>query len=227
VPPSPTVVISAAGMARRLGMGRTKALIDVLGRPLIHWHLDLLRDVPDVRVVVGYQAQDVIDTVLAVRRDVIFVYNHAFASTGTAASLCLGSRGVAGDVLSLDGDLLVHPEDLRAFLTEPDPCLGCLPCASTDPVYVTLDGAAGRQRVTGFSRASGDAEWSGLAKVPARWLAAAWLEGGGRGHVFELMARHLPLAARSIRASEIDTNEDYEQALEWMARNRAFWDSDQ
>ena len=51
-----SVVISCAGIGSRLGLGTTKALLEIEGRSLIAWQLDFFRDVEDVRVVVGYQA---------------------------------------------------------------------------------------------------------------------------------------------------------------------------
>ena len=65
---SKTVVIGCAGIGSRLGLGQSKALINIHGKPLIHWQLELLAEVEDVRVVVGYQANEVIKTILEVRK---------------------------------------------------------------------------------------------------------------------------------------------------------------
>lgn len=55
---SKTVVLNCAGLGSRLGLGKTKALIDLAGKPLIHWQLDMLKDIADVRIVIGFEAQD-------------------------------------------------------------------------------------------------------------------------------------------------------------------------
>ena len=60
---SRTVIISCAGMGNRLGLGTTKALVEVEGKPLIMHHLEKLKDESDIRVVVGYQAEKVINVV--------------------------------------------------------------------------------------------------------------------------------------------------------------------
>ena len=60
---SRTVIISCAGMGNRLGLGSTKALVEVEGKPLIIRHLEMLKEEKDVRVVVGYQAEKVIEVV--------------------------------------------------------------------------------------------------------------------------------------------------------------------
>ena len=54
---SRTVIISCAGMGNRLGLGTTKALVEIDGKPLIVRHLEMLRDQSDIRIVVGYQAE--------------------------------------------------------------------------------------------------------------------------------------------------------------------------
>ena len=56
-----TVIICCAGMGTRLGIGSTKALITIDGVPLIIQILKLLKDYTDIRIVVGYQADKVIE----------------------------------------------------------------------------------------------------------------------------------------------------------------------
>lgn len=72
---SRTVIISCAGMGNRLGLGSTKALVDIDGKPLIIRHLEMLEEERDIRVVVGYQAEKVIDVVRKYREDILFVFN--------------------------------------------------------------------------------------------------------------------------------------------------------
>ena len=55
-----TVVICCAGMGTRLGIGTTKALLHIGGKPLIIHQLENLDSYNDVRIVVGYQADKVI-----------------------------------------------------------------------------------------------------------------------------------------------------------------------
>jgi choline kinase len=217
------VVINCAGEGRRLGLGRTKALVSVLDRPLIAWHLDMLRDVPDVVVVVGYQARDVVEAVSAWRRDIIFALNHDYATTGAAASLALGTAGATGDVISLDGDLLVHPRDFASFLEDDaQPCIGVAPPNTSDAVLV--DVSPDRQ-ARSFSYEHGNLEWTGLLRVPADLVLDAQESHTTRGHVFEMLAPHLPLAAKDVRAREIDTPDDYERAVAWMEPIAHHWRS--
>ena len=48
-----SIIICCAGMGTRLGIGTTKALINVYGKSLIERQLELTKDIDDVRVVVG------------------------------------------------------------------------------------------------------------------------------------------------------------------------------
>ena len=80
---SKTVIISCAGMGKRLGLGTSKCLVDVAGESLIMRNLKMLDDVDDVRVVVGFQAEKVIEAVNAYRRDVTFVFSESSESCGS------------------------------------------------------------------------------------------------------------------------------------------------
>lgn len=71
-----TIVICCAGMGTRLGIGTTKALLDINGKPLILHQLEALRNFDDIRVVVGYQADKVIQVVNSCRKDIMFVFNN-------------------------------------------------------------------------------------------------------------------------------------------------------
>ena len=66
---SRTVIISCAGMGNRLGLGTTKALVEIDGKPLIVRHLEMLKGETDIRVVVGYQAEKIINVVRQYRKE--------------------------------------------------------------------------------------------------------------------------------------------------------------
>src|SRR5690606_6843867 len=102
----------------------TKALIGFEGRPFIQWQMESFRTLDDIRVVVGFQAGDVIEAVIAVRDDVVFAFNHDYFSTGTGHSLYLGSRHANDFVLAWDGDLLVHRDSMAACLSNSGEYLG-------------------------------------------------------------------------------------------------------
>lgn len=198
-----------------MGLNRPKALVEVAGRPLVAWQLAMLDAVEDVRVVLGYRAAEVADVVFAVRPDAMVVLNHEFASTGTAASFLRGAAGAPGPVLSLDCDLVVHPDDLRAFIAEPAPRLGVFRPQSVEPVLVDVMERASRKLAARFTtgcRHEGSWEWSGLVSLAHPRDAPA----SARGHVFEMVEPLLPLPIHEIRAREVDYEEEIEDMERWI-----------
>lgn len=207
---SRTVVISCAGMGNRLGLGTTKALVEVDGKPLIVRHLEMLKDEADIRIVVGYQAEKVIEVVRKYRNDVAFVFNHDFRTTGTGDSVLLAARYAGEYVLSLDGDLLVHPEDMKIVLEQDGEFVSGGEIATDDPWMLQTKGSMGNEQVTAFSKTEGRYEWNGITQLKSERLKQ------GSGHVFQLIEPYLPLPFLEVRTREIDTENDYERAVEWV-----------
>ena len=52
-PNNTSIIICCAGMGTRLGIGSTKALVDICGEPLILRQLKLLEDYDDIRIKVS------------------------------------------------------------------------------------------------------------------------------------------------------------------------------
>jgi choline kinase len=209
VPAVATVVIGAAGTGSRLGVGIPKCLVSVDGRSIIDHQLDLLSDVPDVRVVVGYREEQVVRHVVARRPDAIFVRNPAYSTTTTLHSTLLAARHLGGrPFLALDGDLLLEPESFAAFLDrcerEGPPLVGVCPAGTDEAVFVTRRGDGA---VTAFHRQPrAEFEWCGPA-----FLAPEHLDGA-EGYVYQALERFLPLPAQEVVAREVDTPGDLERA---------------
>ena len=202
-----TIIISCAGMGTRLGIGSTKALVDVAGKPLIIHQLEMLKEYDDIRVVVGYQAERVIDVVKSFRSDVSFAFNYDYKTTGTAASFSKGLLGAKEYVVAFDGDLLVNPDDLMMFLSHDGECIGGCAPTTDNPVLMTLNA---QHQVVNFSREHGDLEWTGLAKMRTSRLVP------GTGHVYQMLEPLMPIDVLKIRTKEIDTMNDYENAVRWV-----------
>lgn len=207
---SRTVIISCAGMGNRLGLGTTKALVEIDGKPLIVRHLEMLRDQSDIRIVVGYQAERIIDVVRQYRRDALFVFNHNYRETGTGASVALAARYANEYVLSLDGDLLVHPDDMKKILDYEDEFVsgGCI--ETDEPWMLQTCQKDGEEFVSGFSQNNGSYEWNGITQMKSDKMT------NGTGHVFQLIEPYLPVKFMKLRTREIDTINDYERAVNWV-----------
>ncbi len=207
-----TVIINCAGVGTRLGYGHTKALLQFAEKPIILHHLEQLKDIEDVRVVVGYDAQDVIDTVLSFRRDVLFVFNHEYLHTNTLTSLALGAQHANDLIVSLDGDLLIKPADLAAFVQQDEELIGIIKTYTDQPVCVELTGKKDTPYVTAFGRKKTEYEWTGLVQIQKDKLTHT------SGHVYQALEPHLPIRAIEIDCREIDTPQDLEKAMAWSKK---------
>lgn len=108
-------VLLAAGVGRRLGHDRPKALLEVGGRTLLARHLDNLAaaDVP-VRVVTGFEAERLGAHVGAAET----VHNAEFRR-GSLLSLSCGLDGLDEDVVVMDADVLYDPSILADVIALP------------------------------------------------------------------------------------------------------------
>lgn len=205
MPTTTSVIISCAGIGSRLGLGQTKALIKVNGKSLIRWQLELLNEVKDIRVVVGYQANDVIEEVLKTRKDIVFVYNHNYFTTKTGASFYLGAKHAHDYVIEWDGDLLVHPDDVQKIITTEEEFVGYSDITSDEAVFVQTNN---NNEVVAFSREKGNFEWTGPARIKKERVKPS------KGNVFEQIEPYLPLKGLKVRAYDIDTYDDYKRVEE-------------
>jgi len=201
-----TVVICCAGMGTRLGIGSTKALISIDEKPLIIRILELLDDYDDIRIVVGYQAERVIQVVTEYRKDIMFAFNYDFATTGIAESFRKALPCSRKYVVEIDGDLLINASDFRTFMNYSSECLGIGKVKSGSPIYVQIEG----EHVIEFLTNAGNYEWTGLVKMETKKV-------NGDGHyIYQVIEPFLPIACVEVRAIDIDTSEDYEKALQWF-----------
>ena len=199
-------MIAAAGLGSRLGLGRPKCLLEIAGKSLLERQLELLGNVPDLRIVVGFEETQVIEAAVRIRPDIIFVRNAAYRTTTTLTSYALGARGLKDPCLFMDSDILFEPESFGAFLgdcTTRAPVIAVTPAKTADAVFVHVTGG----KVTRFSRVDpAPLEWANLCFLPPGYCET------GTGAVFERLSRDLPLDFLEIASWEVDTLADYEVA---------------
>lgn len=202
-----SVVLSCAGIGSRLGLAKTKVLMELAGRSLLAWQLEALKNVEDLRIVVGYQATEVIKETLKYRKDVTFVYNHDYFDTKTGYSFYLGAKDAGEYVIEWDGDLLVHPDDVKTCLETPGEYIAYSEKSSDDAVFcLTLPNGD----VIAFSRERGNYEWTGPCCIKKNKIR------NHQEHVFNILEEHLPMQGIKIRAQDIDTYDDYLRAIEFV-----------
>lgn len=197
---SKSVVISCAGIGSRLGLGLTKALVQINGGSLISWQLKLFKDVEDLRIVIGFQGGEIIEEVRKYRDDVVFCYNHRYFETKTGASFYLGARHANNEILEWDGDLLVHPDDVKMLLQTKGEYICYGDKTSEESVFVRTND---KGEVLSFSRESGDYEWTGPACMAKRNLTY------NSNNVFNMFEPLCPMRGIKVRAYDIDTYNDY------------------
>lgn len=201
-----TIVICCAGMGRRLGIGTSKALLDIGGKPLILRQLDLLKDYDDIRIVVGYDAEKVINTVLSYRKDVMFVFNYQYETTSVVTSMRKALLNPRKYIVEIDGDVLINPVDLVKLLDYPGECIGGNSVQAVNSIGLDLkDG-----KVLDFKSEGCDYEWTGLAKIDSR------RELKEEEFLYIALKPFLPIDFIYINSRDIDTVEDYEKALVWF-----------
>lgn len=207
MPVKNTVVISCAGVGSRLGSGRPKALLEFGDETMIGHALSLLENEPDVRVVVGFQADVMMRAVVPLRKDVLFVFNHEYLQNGTGASVTRAKRFGGKYVLTVDGDIIIHPDDMQSILDAEHEFVGVTTPGTDNPVLTTLDE---NDLVNGFYRGKGVYEWTGVTKLLNSRA------GETNGHTYTLVEPLLPMPYHFIRQKEVDTPHDYENALRWV-----------
>lgn len=202
-------IISAAGLGSRLGLNIPKCLIEINGKPLIEYQLELLKDIEDIRIVVGFMEHKVIDLVQRIRKDVVFVRNPDYKTTSNAYSVHLGTRDLKNPFIIIDGDLLIEKASFDAFLKRcngEESVIGITQSKTEDAVFVTADEKSGK--MTKFHRSpKGDYEWTGIA-----YLKNIPVKADGK-YVFTEIEPFLPLAYHNIVCYEIDTPEDLDLAI--------------
>lgn len=202
-----SIVICCAGMGTRLGIGTTKALVNVQGKPLIIRLLEMMNDYDDVRIVVGYQAEKVIKIVNSYRKDIMFAFNYDYKTTGTLQSVNKGIKNPRKYTVIMGGDFLIEPKDFYKFMSLEGNYVAYTRNISSEPIYVEVNES---KIITSFSKVQGNAEWSGLVCLKSNLVNNNWK------YVYQVIEELLPINSIEINSIDIDTQEDYEIAVNWL-----------
>ncbi len=199
------IVIPVAGCGLRLGLGIPKCMARVRGNTLVGHLLRDVKDDDDIRFVVGYRSDLVVNEVGVHRPGTRIIHNERWGETNTAHSVALGVADVDGmsDVIVIDGDLLLRPGTIDAFRGNGGPLVGVKPIESQDPMLAKVVGG----NVVSFSKEDGNYEWAGICRVQVSSFARP----------SRYVCDCIPLPAQPVTVStwEIDTPLDLERAQQW------------
>lgn len=201
-----TVIISCAGMGSRLGKDIPKALVEIDGKKLIIRILEMLKDCQDVRIVVGYKKEELIEVIKKYREDVKIYVNDDYMNTGAGASISLAVEDSNEYIVAMVGDLILKPTDMKKIL-EKEGNFACLSKDRTDnPILATIH----NNKIISFSREKGDYEWVGVCQMESKRFIP------GTRNIHGLFENFLPSDYLLLDAKEIDTPHDYEIAINWL-----------
>ena len=221
-------VIAVAGMGKRLGLGKPKCLIKVCDKTILEYQLDLLKDIENVFLVVGFCENDIIDFVSKIRKDVIFVRNANFQHTKTLESFYLAAKVINDNAIFMDGDMIIEPQSFKEFIniSETQREVNDLVVAvskriSNDPVYANVHSQENNMlKIYGFSYDKrSNYEWANIVCMPSNLVVS------GMSHTFEHIQKFLPASAAVIDRLEIDTPADLQIAEQCLQQNYWFKDN--
>lgn len=170
-----------------------------------------MEEIEDIRIVVGFQAREVIREATSYRNDILFVYNHDYFENKTAASYYLGAKDGNPYAIEMDGDLIIHPDDMKRCLQEKGEWVAYTDIKTEDFTPIAIQ----NNQVSSFQADHTMFEWTGpccLQKEKIKWSS---------GHVYDQITPYLPMKGIHIRAVDIDTDADYQMAkklaAEWFS----------
>jgi choline kinase len=201
-------VICAAGLGSRLGLDTPKCLVKLGKHRLIYYLLDILKDVENVRIVVGFKEEEVIEYVKNIREDVVFVRNPDYSSTSNSYSLYLGSHDLQAPFVTIDGDMIIDPENFKLFVDAIDvneDLIALTEAKTEDAVFAKIDN---NNFITEFSREPiSKYEWSGVA-----YFANFKISKNGQ-YIYQEIEPNLPVKSVIMECWEIDTPGDLDLVM--------------
>lgn len=201
-----TVIIAAAGVGSRLGAGKPKCLVEANGHFIFEYQLKAVEWADEIRMVVGYHADEVIQKVSTINSNIVFIHNRDYATTQLRQSYFLGAQGVEGKALFLDGDTIIGQTAsnllFRAYENGED-YIAVTQTQTKNPIYADVQAG----RVQGFSY-NKTSEYE-LANVA--FLSTDKLKYENTLFYVQL-EEYLPTKALQIEGLEVDTQEDLQHA---------------
>lgn len=202
------IIISAAGIGSRLGLNMPKCLVEVGGKKIIEHQLELFKDFEDLRVVVGFKEEEVINVVKNIRPDAVFVRNKNYSTSSNCHSVYLATKDLKEPHIIVDGDMIISPSGFKDFIKECKKAkyniIGISDSKSEDAVFVDVD----KKNVLKFNR---------IRKTKYEWCGIALLYNikilDSDKYIYNQLEKVLPERFFYIDCYEIDTPQDLQNIL--------------
>jgi choline kinase len=208
-----TVVIAAAGLGTRLNLELPKSLIKINGKTILSRQLELLKDFDDIRIVVGYKADEVINHATKIRKDLLFIFNNNYANTTPLNSLYLATHFSRNNIIYIDGDLLLTEQAIKNISEfDDDTVMGISKTYSSQPVCVEIENTRDGNYIKKFTRSYREFEWTGLLHTNKNLIK------NEPSFVYQVFEKYLPIKALEVDVCEIDTKLDLEYAKKWIKK---------
>jgi len=179
-----TVIICSAGSGKRLGLNIPKALLDIDGKPFIVRQLETLTMATDVRVVVGFKADEVADAIHKYRDDITIYFNSNYENTNVAYSFSLALDSPREYITYITGDLFVNPKDMASLLLSGEECICAVPISTEEPIKIETFLSNDIMFASDFSYNNGQYEWAGAMNIRRIILYVIYLD-----HYFRCLSK--------------------------------------
>lgn len=203
-------IISAAGIGSRLGKNMPKTLVNITEtKKIIDYQIEFVGDIKNIRLVVGYQHEKVVEYIKEKDYDVEIIHNPGFRNNTTCYSMHLATEDLDEPYVALDGDLLINKNEFNNFVKafNDEPLIGITPSKTEDGVYVNLNE---NNEILSFQRNPKTShEWANIAC----FCEPIVINKNGRW-VYSHFEPFLPLKSFTIEnCYEVDTPQDLELAI--------------
>jgi choline kinase len=201
-------IILTAGFGSRLGQNTPKSLVEVNGKKIIDYQLELIKDIKNIIVVVGFKSLDVVEYVSKIRQDIIFVKNFAYEKTGPLHSLKIATNFIKKPFLVFDGDTLFNNDNYQNFIHKcksinfQSNVIGITKTTSEQPVFAHLDEST--NKIIELSRTK-----YSIYEFCGPYFISDDIEiVNNKEYIFEFLSNKLPIDYCILDVYEIDTPSD-------------------
>jgi len=158
-------IIAAAGLGSRLNQNIPKALVNITeDKKIIDFQMEMLENINDIRVVVGYKCNKLSSYIKENYGDVKVIYNQDYKYNSICYSVYLASKELDEPYIVMCSDLIIDKIEFEKFIDSfnNESLLGITPVKSEECIYASLNNG----KITSFQRKyETPYEWANIACI--------------------------------------------------------------